>query len=187
MDISYNILGKFCEYFRKIALDSHNQILGDNNYQYFQSSLEFVQKALNAIKSREANFNNMKFLDMGSGTGANCYIATSIGFKAEGIEIIPILYEISKQIFPEIQFHNINVGDFNNYGDYDIIFYWLPFREPKLMQEFKKKVEDSIRIGSYIIVAEEEVQYCGKDERFIKLDYPSNINGIHDKIWQKIK
>jgi SAM-dependent methyltransferase len=187
MNASYYILEKVNKYFLRIALESHNNLLGESSYQCYQTSLEFIEKVLTHIKRREANFNSMKFLDIGSGTGFVCGIAASMGLTAEGIEINPALYEISKQLFPEVRFYNIDIKDFNNYEDYDILFYWLPFRDPELIQEFKKKVENSIHIGAYIIVAEEEIQNYGKDERFIKLDYPSNINGIHDKIWQKIK
>lgn len=186
-DIFYHILYKFNTYFRNIAEESHNKILGNDSYRYFQTPLDFFESAMSVIKEREVNFKGKKFLDVGSGIGCLCGVAAFLGLNAEGIELNPILYEVSKQIFPEVQFHNIDARDFNNYKDYDIIFYWLPFNNPELQQILRKKIEDDILIGSYIILFEEETQFCGKDDRFIDIQYISDINGIDNKIWQKIK
>ena len=186
-DIFYHILYKFNTYFRDVAEESHNKILGNDSYRYFQTPLDFFQNALGVIKERELNFKGKKFLDVGSGIGCLCSVAAFLGLNAEGIELNPILYEVSKQIFPEVRFHNINAGDFNNYKDYDIVFYWLPFCKPELQQFLKKKIEDDISVGSYIIAFEHENNYSGMDDRFVDIQYISNINGIDNKIWQKIR
>jgi hypothetical protein len=187
VDIFYHILNKFNTYFRDIAEESHNKILGNDSYRYFQTPLDFFQNALGVIKEREVNFKDKKFLEVGSGIGCLCGVASFMGLNAEGIELNPILYEVSKQIFPEVRFHNMNALDFNNYGDYDVIFYWLPFNNPELQQALKKKIEDDISVGSYIIMAEEESQNAGKDDRFISINHISNFNGFNNKVWQKIK
>jgi len=186
-DTYYYVLRKINEYFRSLAEKSHYDLLGNDSYQYFQAPLDFFERALNVISERESDFKGKRFLELGSGIGCLCGIATFLGLNAEGIELNPILYEISKQIFPEVRFHNINVLDFNNYEDYDIVYYWLPFSEPNLQQILKKKIEDSISIGSYIIMTEEESQNAGKDDRFIDIKYISNFNGFDNKVWQKIK
>jgi SAM-dependent methyltransferase len=182
MDISYKIFCRFDEYFRNMAKNSHNELLGDNSYQYCQTPLDFFCEALNIIEKKEGNLNNKKFLDIGCGLGTLCEIARMKGLIAEGIEINPILYNISKQLFPDIKIHEMNIMNFNNYNEFDIIYYWLPFRNPKLLMEFKEKVENNIRIGSYIVIYEEELQEIGKDSRFLNI----GEDKFKNRIWLKI-
>ena len=184
MDISYQILAKIDGYFRNIASVQHNELIGDAGHQYCHTPISFFSEALNLMKKREKTLNNKKFIDAGCGLGCLCEVARLNGLNAEGIELIPILCDLSKQIFPEIKIHNMNVMDFNKYGEFDIIYYWLPFRNPELQQIFKLKIEDETRIGSYIVMyEEEEKQECGKDDRFISID----TNDIKNQVWQKIK
>jgi chemotaxis methyl-accepting protein methylase len=112
-----------------------------------------------------------------------CGIAEQMGMIAEGIEKNPTLFLISKQMFPEIKFNEMDCLDFKNYCNYDIIYYWLPFYKPELKELLKKRIEDEIKVGGYIILGEEENQNTGKDERFISLD----DDKFHNKIWKKIR
>lgn len=183
MDISYEILAKFDGYFRDIALAQHNELIGDYGYQYCHTPINFFLEALNLIKKREKTLINKNFVDAGCGVGCLCEVARLNGLDAEGIELIPVLCDISKQIFPKIKIHNMNVMNFNKYGEFDIIYYWLPFRNPELQQNFKLKIENEVRIGSYIVIYEEEKQECGKDGRFISIDEDK----IKNQVWLKVR
>jgi SAM-dependent methyltransferase len=183
MDISYKIFCKFDGYFRNIAKISHDELLGDNSYQYCQTPLDFFCEALNIIEKKEGNLNNKKFLDVGCGLGSLCEIARIKGLVVEGIEINPVLIKIAKQIFPDIKIYEMNIIDFNRYHEYDIIYYWLPFRDEKLKWEFREKIENEMRIGAYLVIFEEESQEIGKDDRFINL----GEDNFKNRIWLKIK
>ena len=186
MNTSDKILSKFDAYFRKIALQSHNELLGDDSFQYFSTSLDFFINALNLIKEKES-LKDKKFIDAGCGLGYICEVARINELHAEGIELNPVLCDIGEEIFPDIIFHNMNVMDFNRYGEFDIIFYWLPFCNQELQLKFKTKIEDEISVGSYIITYEEEKQGIGKDDRFIPINLISNINGFENRVWQKLR
>ena len=173
---NFNILERIDNYFNKISQLSHNEFLGENNWEYFPTNLELFKDILNIIKKREININGKKFLDVGSGIGNLCYIATLIGFDAEGIELNPILFDISKQIYPEIKFINLDIYDFNKYYDYDIIYYFAPFKNIKLQEELKEKIENSVKVGTYISTIGTE----NKDDRFINI-------GNKGHLWLKIK
>ena len=73
----------------------------------------------------------------------------------------------------------MNIHEFNNYSDYDIIFYFLPYQIDKLEEKMIKKIENAVKIGTYIIVEIEE----NKDDRFISIP----LNNVNGKIWQKFK
>ena len=175
------ILKRINKYFFNQALEIHNEILGDNSYRFFMLPLEFVSGMLESIKT-EVDLKGKRFLDVGSGTGYICGLAEQMGMIAEGIEMNPTLFEISTQMFPEIKFYNMNCNEFEKYGEYDIIYYWLPFREDRLKDDFKQKIEKEIKIGGFILLGEEENQDAGKDSRFISLDGDK----FHNKIWKKI-
>lgn len=173
-----NILERIDNYFNKISQLSHNEYLSENSWKYYPTNLELFNEMLNIIKKNK-NIINKKFLDVGSGIGHLCYLAKLNGFDAEGLELNPKLLEISNELYPEINFINMNILDFNNYGDYDVIYYFAPFNNIKLQQELKEKIENTIKIGSYIITIDIET----KDDRFKKIKY----NNQYCNCWLKIK
>jgi len=187
VDITYKILSKFDNYFRKIALKSHEESLGFDSFQYFSTPFGFFTKALDLIEEKEGSLRGKKFVDAGSGLGSICEFARQRGFNVEGIELNPVLCDLSKQIFPDIKVHNMNVMDFDKYNEFDVIFYWLPFYVEELRMGFRTKIENEIRVGSYIVVYEEEKQNIGKDDRFIPINLISNINGFENRVWQKLR
>ena len=181
-DYNEYLLKRINKYFFDIAQENHDEILGDDSYRFFFMTVEFITGLLESIKAIEKDFQGMKFLDVGSGTGYICGIAEQMGLVAEGIELNHKLFEISTQMFPEIKFYEMNCMDFQNYGEYDIIYYWLPFRKPELMEKLKTKLEAELRVGGYLVLAEEEKQGMGKDNRFTGI----NNERFHNKIWRKL-
>ena len=183
MDDSVYILQRIDKYFNKIASDAHNTFIEGIGCDYYPTPIEFITNALTFIKEREPNFSGKTFLDVGCGIGNICGVAAHMGLNAEGIELNPVLYNIGKEIYPEIRFHNVDIRDFNEYNKYDIIFYFAPMGTENLERDLKIKVENNIHIGAYVIISGWRFEKT-KDDRFIKL-YTDN-DGFRD-IWQKIK
>ncbi len=113
-------------YFRRISKEAHDEVLGNNSFEYISAEPDFIFHALNKIKEIDNKFNNYKFLDVGSGIGHICGIANLFNLNSVGIEYNKKLYEISKIIYPEICFNYININEFKNYDKFDIIYYYLP-------------------------------------------------------------
>lgn len=180
MEISEFILNKIYNYFQIISLDKHNQILKNVGCPYYQTSIKSIYQYLELIKEREITLENKKFLDVGSGIGIVCGIASYFGLAAEGIELNPILYNVSKQMFPDIMIHNIDIREFNNYQNYDIIFYFYPLANDKLYEELEIKVENNISVGAYVITSNVSKK---KDDRFISI----NNDSIKNEIWLKVR
>ena len=178
MNVYQFILKKIDKYFQKISWDSHTKFLGDVGYRYIPAPIDFIYDSLKLINEKEP-IKGKRFLDVGCGIGNVCGIAVQFGCVAEGIELNPVLNNVSKELFPEIIVHNMNISEFNTYSDYDIIFYFLPYQIDELEEEMIKKIENSVKIGTYIIVEIEE----NKDDRFISIP----LNNVNNKIWQKIK
>ena len=169
------LLDKIDKYFFEISLEAHKEASLDLvGHEYIATPIPFIVNALNGIKERES-IENKRFLDVGSGVGNICAVANYLGLNAEGIELNPVLFNISEQIHSNIKIHNLDIRDFNSYENYDLIFYFLPFFDENLQKELKAKIENNCKIGAYIIVLGQE----NKDDRFVN---------IHQRqVWQKIK
>lgn len=174
MDIRDKILNKINNYFRELSKDSHNKLLGKDSFNYIQIELDLIIESLDFINEND-NIVNKKFLDVGSGIGNICYISSLYDLIPEGIELNPVLFEISKQIYPEIKFDNVNVLDFKKYDEYDIIYYYVPFENLKIQDELRKIILDNIKVGGYIIARDfKNID----DNRFTKI--------YKNLIWKKI-
>lgn len=179
MKYNEHIIEKISEYFKKISEDSHNKVFGNDSWEYISTSPNHIYETLNTIKELESDISDKKFLDVGSGIGNICCVADLMGFDVEGIEFNPVLFEISKQIYPDIKINNVDIRNFNNYNDFDIIFYCLPFKNEELQLELKEKIENCVKVGTYIITRGKEI----KDDRFKKI----NDKYKYCYCWLKIK
>jgi SAM-dependent methyltransferase len=185
MDMNDYILNKINEYFTRISSDAFDACLKDVGCDYCPTPIEYITHTLGIICERikKENFIGKKFLDIGCGVGNVCGVAEQMGLVAEGIELNPVLYGIAKQIYSTLNFYNVDIRDFNNYYDYDIIYYYAPFCREELQKVLKTKVEDNMKLDAYVIV-------CGwkfeseKDDRFLKIFADETR---HLRIWQKIK
>jgi 2-polyprenyl-3-methyl-5-hydroxy-6-metoxy-1,4-benzoquinol methylase len=179
MNNSDHILSKIDAYFRKISSDSHDLILKDIGFDYRSTQISIITEALEIIKLGEPNFTNMTFLDVGSGVGNICGVARHMGLKASGIELNPILFNIAKEIYPEIEFLNLDIRDFCEYQKYDIIFYFAPLCTEELLRNLKESVNNNMHVGAYVIARNSSKIEDEKDDNFLMIK--------ENLIWKKIK
>lgn len=92
-----------------------------------------------------------KFLDCGSGLGFVPALAHGLGFAAEGVEICPRYAAVARQLFPHIETHDGDVLDFTGYGRFDVIYYYGPFQDEALGQQFELKIEAEAKPGAIIL------------------------------------
>lgn len=83
----------------------------------------------------DLNDDNTKFLDVGSGCGKLCIILTYLTkFHIHGIEQRKDLFTVAQKIkyankLERVHFENINMMDFKNWDDFDVLYFFNPFQE----------------------------------------------------------
>jgi len=122
---------------------------------------------------------NTKFLDAGCGIGnvlllASCVILTT---EYHGLELFPdVIRNAVKWLGLDENYCNgnitifkQNVKTFEHYRDYDIIYYYSPFRDKEKEKLFEEYVEDTMKVGAVLMPHLKQSRRIGKDDRFEKL------------------
>ena len=173
------ILERISFYFQNESKCWHLNNLNAIGVDYHQTPIDFIYNKLKIIEN-EISLKGKRFLDVGSGVGHICAVAKIFGCEPEGIEINPVLLRISQILYPDIKIHHQNILSFEDYYNYDVIFYYIPFHDIKLEDWLVKKIENDSKIESYIII--HDARGVEKDNRFIWVDKDDNKK----QVWKKI-
>lgn len=98
-----------------------------------------------------------RMLEIGPGPGGKMLRARDqYGLDVTGIEIVP-------EYAAEAGRHGLDVrlgdaADFEDYGSYDLIWFYRPFRDPDLQANLEKLVWDQMAPGAVVICAGLETQ-----------------------------
>jgi len=138
------------------------------------AQLEFVRDCLREVPSP-------RFVDCGAGLGFIGMLARGLGFRPGGIELSSRYVEIANRLFAEASVAEGNVLDFSDYGEFDVIYYYGPFKDDAMQEQFEIKVERDAMPGA-IIIANRKVSDTWQnspDFRLLKED------GVGSWIFQK--
>jgi hypothetical protein len=105
---------------------------------------------------------NIKFLDVGCGIGNIMLLAMTklenIICNFHGIEYDRFYADICRTLtgadidpYSLVKVFNRDALDFEHYGDYDIIYFYCPFINPKLQHKLEKKIESQMKVGCIYI------------------------------------
>lgn len=75
MNMNEYILNRINNYFRLQVVDKHQELFGNDSYQYYQTDLNFFNEVLDIIEVREGSLKDKSFIDLGSGIGNICAVA----------------------------------------------------------------------------------------------------------------
>jgi hypothetical protein len=143
---------------------------------------EAILIAIDYLKTKEKkDKRDLKFIDCGCGIGNILTIAryAQIG-KIAGIEYDEKTYNIVKwlpKIWKSWSGCSVKVwrGDilkYENYGQYDIIYYYCPISKGDLQRKFEQRVADRAKKGAVIIGFYSNTTF-GRDRRFKRIaSYP---------------
>lgn len=101
-----------------------------------------------ALKGRSG-----KLLDVGSGDGRIVLIAAKLGFKAEGVELNPVLVYFSKASallngqYRETKFHRCNLWKFNLKPYNNIVIFGVE----QMMKNFEMKMLQEVEDGTVVV------------------------------------
>ena len=99
---------------------------------------------------------NTRFLDVGCGGGTKVFAASRFFQFCDGLEYDPRYAETGQQTLNTIGAENCRVlqGDaltFKHYGDYDVIYFYRPMRDDKVLEQMENHIFSSARPGTVIL------------------------------------
>ena len=159
-----------------LPLECYNYISAGNHL--FLDKLEIVSKLVSA---------KAKFVDVGCGTGLKLLLAkTFFDFHVTGIEINPSLVKISKQYAPRYNYikngisenvviHEIDAREFNNYHEFDIIYFYCPIKLVNLQRQLETRIFSEMKVGAFVIGIRSQTA-----------NVPKGIERISEYIFKKI-
>lgn len=167
--LTSNVYGEHSEYFTHIPFSGINSIID----------------AILLVKHR-LKVNWPLFCDAGAGYGFILRLAVQAGFNVQGIELDKFLVgELRRQITNAIE------GDIlaQDYSKFDVVYYYSPIADDELETQFEELVEDTLKVGAYIISIRKRSSRLRKDKRFkLVMGDKSSIggsSGLH--VFEKIK
>jgi SAM-dependent methyltransferase len=124
---------------------------------------EFI-RSLSTVKEnlpRKHEFH--KFLDVGCGLGQKVYLASRMGFQAEGIELRPRYVRranrlmkqftdkrfIAGEVVPVIK--TANAITFKEYDKYDVIYFYCPSPNPDVEKQIELAIAKRARVGAVVV------------------------------------
>lgn len=97
-----------------------------------------------------------RFLDVGCGGGLKVLSAANFFERADGLEFDPGYVATAQQIFKASETGRCHVIEadgltFENYGDYDVIYFYRPMRDPALLRQLEEQIIQTAQPGTLII------------------------------------
>ena len=96
------------------------------------------------------------FIDIGCGCGNILVLAQSIGYKIYGIDNDPKCINIARKLcfaglptYSERIFRG-NILNYNGYEKYDVLYYYVPIKEIRLMLKAAKRIHNQMKVGAII-------------------------------------
>lgn len=135
---------------------------------------KFISLLLSARKLAEfKSYNFPTFLDAGCGIGMTVALAFAAGFKATGLELNNRAITLSKKMLRRFDDYRCvkkqNILTYKEYGNYDVIYYWLPFFNKNKQAKMERLIADQMKVGGIVLPCGSR-QTFHDDHRFRRLD-----------------
>ncbi|MCP3685093.1 MAG: class I SAM-dependent methyltransferase [bacterium] len=134
-------------------------------YGYIPSDSAFVYNVLSTVVKHRTG--GKRFIDAGCGIGIVNLMASYLGYVSHGLELDDRTFNLAQTLFGEkCTFIKGSVVEYD-YGDYDVIYSYRPYRNKRKQDEFVGVVEGSMRVGSLFINVDAAIELAVE-----------NINGV---------
>jgi len=168
-DILFGIINRFIGYFTR---DSQRESTNNEDAEYpfvpmdTRQMIEQVQLARATLQKRQENQHIYTFIDIGCGIGNVLLAAEQLDFEVFGIEKDPYPCKIAQKLIGETQVRMEDIWDFNDYGKFDVIYYFRPFHDGNTQKRFELHIENSLKPGGILIANRKMSQAINQDPRF---------------------
>lgn len=179
----------FISRFHKLS-GGYKSTKGIDHYGFIPANTKEVSKTLiglyNHVRGDGYNMGECKFLDIGCGIGNIVLLACHIGFNAYGLEYNKEIYNIARSlIVGSARIFKGNMSTFKKYGEYDVLYYYVPIADGREMEKFAKKLTKAMKVGAYVIPRGHAITFDRpKEFERIKL---GPKHGCHLPIFRKIE
>lgn len=174
LDIFFNIINRFvCFSSREAAQATQN----DTSCEYPFVAMDIrqvfsqLQCARNYLEKNDRRFAEGKttFLDIGCGIGNILLVAEQFGFDVYGIEKDPFSFQIAAELIGPEKVTQADIWTWDQYGHFDVIYYFRPFSDREPQSRFEKLVEEQMREGAVLVANHKNSNAIDQDRRFAKL------------------
>lgn len=170
-----NIIDNFQRYFEQefFDRDEHEVYNEIDSYGYVPSTMievhEDIQCVMGYVKRNEKEIKNI--LEVGCGIGTVIFLLKNVfnPLKATGMDIDDNLLYKGAEIFGnEIEFSYANALEYKMYNNYDLIYFYRPFKSDETQQKFENKLFNDILKGTLVMMRSNFLTRKRKDLFYIR-------------------
>lgn len=171
-DVLFGIINRFIGYFTS---DSQRQSQNDPEAEYPFVPMDTRQvyeqlKFVRAYLTGSAGERPHTFLDIGCGIGNVLLIAELFEFTVSGLEKDPYPCAIARKLIGAERVTEEDIWDYENYGLFEVIYYFRPFHHGMTQRRFERFIEDQLRPGGILIANRKMSNDIEGDPRFMRLN-----------------
>jgi len=171
-ELFLNIINRFVGLF---ARESNRMTTNDTTREYPFVAMDprqvYQQLVVAAAALKVAPFGpTARFLDVGCGIGNVMLFAEQLGFTVFGLEKDPYSSSIAIKLFGEERIFRHDIWGFEDFGEFDAVYYFRPFAEGDLEERFEALVEERLKPSGVLIANHKISLAIEEDRRFIRLD-----------------
>lgn len=173
-DIFFNIINRFVGFYTREATKATQNdaaceypFVAMDTRQIFEQ-IRFVKNYLN-IPDEIIGIPEHTFLDVGCGIGNILLFAEQFNFDVFGLEKDEYPVQIASKLIGEDKIFQEDIWTYQDYGKYDVIYYFRPFSERKPQKKFEKLIENQMKVGAILIANHKNSDDISNDNRFEKL------------------
>jgi SAM-dependent methyltransferase len=152
------------------------------SWAYVGINIEWALSQLRFVREYFPENASPSFIDCGAGLGFISILARNLGFKATGIEFSTRYVELARKLFPHAQTFEGDMLTFDNYAQYDVIFYYGPFKDEVFQEQFEHKVEAEAKSGAIIIANRKVSEAWRTSAQFRLLKEDTVVSWIIQKV-----
>lgn len=172
-DILFGVINRFIGYFTRQAVPATtNDTAREYPFVAMDTRQAYRQLRLAArlLSPAAATGDGFRLIDIGCGIGNILLLGEAMGFSVFGIEKDRASLAIVRELLEPQCIGETDIWSFDGLADFDVIYYFRPFCEKGLQQEFERLIEDGIKPGAVLIANRKMDSSIDEDPRFHRPD-----------------